>query len=73
MRIKSKQTLAIAFAALLSVVAVGGWAKATMFSANAAKVEKSSAGISPLDIMLESAGKKLPIEEFRDGECPARC
>jgi hypothetical protein len=72
MHIKSKRSLAAAFAALLAVVVVGGWTKA-MFSANAAKVETSSAGISPLDIMLESAVKKLPIEEFKDGECPARC
>jgi hypothetical protein len=44
-----------------------------MVATKAAPVEKASVGISPFDIMLKSDMKKLPLEEFRDGECPARC
>jgi hypothetical protein len=73
MHIKSKKILAVAFVALIAAVAVGGWAKATMFAANAAKVERSGAGIDPFDIMLASDVKKLPLEEIKEGECPARC
>ena len=73
MHIQSKRILAVAFVAVIAAVAIGGWAKATMFAANAAKVEKSGADISPFDIMIESDVKKLPLEEIKDGECPARC
>ena len=73
MHIKSKKILAVVFVALIAAVAVGGWAKATMFAANAAKVERSGAGIDPFDIMLASDVKKLPLEEIKEGECPARC
>jgi len=40
---------------------------------HAAADGKTGASISPFDIMLGSDMKKLPLEEFKDGECPARC
>jgi hypothetical protein len=73
MRIKSKKIPIVAFVALIAAVAAGGWAKATMFPANAGKVENFGGGISPFEIMLGSDVKKLPLEQIQDGECPARC
>jgi hypothetical protein len=73
MRTKPRKILAVAVAAVVAAVAVGGVVKWSMVATKAAAAEKASGGISPFDIMLKSDMKKLPLEEFRDGECPARC
>jgi hypothetical protein len=73
MRTKPRKILAVAVAAVVAAVAVGGVVKWSMVATKAAPAEKASVGISPFDIMLKSDMKKLPLEEFRDGECPARC
>jgi hypothetical protein len=73
MRMKPRKILAVAVAAVVAAMAVAGVVKWSMVATKAAAVEKASVGISPLDIMLKSDMKKLPLEEFRDGECPARC
>jgi hypothetical protein len=73
MRMKPRKILAVAVAAVVAAMAVAGVVKWSMVATKAAAVEKASVGISPLDIMLKSDMKKLPFEQFKDGECPDRC
>jgi hypothetical protein len=73
MRTKALKMLTVAVAAVVATAAVGGLMKWSMSATSAAAVEKAHVGISPFDIMLKSDARKLPVEEFKDGECPARC
>jgi hypothetical protein len=73
MRTKFRKIGTVVVAVVIATVAVGGLVKWTMFATNAAAVETAGVGISPFDIMLKSDLKKLPFEQFKDGECPDRC
>ncbi len=68
MRETSRIMVSAAMLVLLAAVVAG-----VRVAPHAAADGKTGASISPFDIMLESDMKKLPLEEFRDGECPARC
>ena len=71
--IQTRKSLTVAAAAVVAVVAVGGLVRWSMFATSAAAVEEAGVGIFPFDIMLKSDMKRLPIEHFKDGECPDRC
>jgi hypothetical protein len=73
MRTKFRKIGTVAVAVVIAAVAVGGLVEWTMFATNAAAVDKALVGISPFDIMLKSDMKMLPLEQFKDGECPDRC
>jgi hypothetical protein len=73
MQAKSRNMLGIAVAAVVAIALVGGVAKWTPLASSAAAVETGRAGISPFEIMLQRDARTLPVEEFKDGECPARC
>jgi hypothetical protein len=73
MRTTFRKIGTVAVAVVIAAVAVGGLAKWTMFTTNAAAVDQARVGISPFDIMVKSDMKKLPLEQIKDGECPDRC
>jgi hypothetical protein len=68
MREKSRIIVSAAILVLLAAVVAG-----VRIAPHAAADGKTGASISPFDIMLKSDMTKLPLEEFKDGECPARC
>jgi hypothetical protein len=59
-------TMALGSLALVALVGV-------RVAPHAAADGQMDANISPFEIMLENDMTKLPLEEFKDGECPARC
>ena len=69
----TKKILTVALASLIMAVTVGGLVKWTMFATSAAMSGTATANISPFEIMLRTDVKRLPIEDIKDGECPARC
>jgi hypothetical protein len=71
MRAKFALVLAVAMASLLVVAAIG--AKLTLSATQAAAAETTGARISPRATVVAMNMEKLPLEEFRDGECPDRC
>jgi hypothetical protein len=73
MRTKFRKIGTVAVAVVIATLAVGGLAKWTMFATDASAVETARVGMSPFDIMLKSDLRKLPFEQFKDGECPDRC
>jgi len=68
MREKSRIMVSAAMLVLLVAVIV-----VVRIAPHAAAVETMDASISPIEIMLKNDMKKLVLEEFKDGECPARC
>ena len=68
MRETSRIMVSAAMLVLLAAVVAG-----VRVAPHAAADGKTGASISPFEIMLTSDMKKLPLEEFKDGECPARC
>ena len=62
---------------IISTIALGSLALVALVGVrvapHAAADGKMDASISPFEIMLENDMTKLPLEEIRDGECPARC
>jgi hypothetical protein len=68
MRGTSRIMVSAAMLVLLAAVVAG-----VRIAPHAAADGQTGASISPFEIMLKSDMKKLPLEEFKDGECPARC
>jgi hypothetical protein len=62
-----------ALAALLAAVALAAWPKSAPRASGTIVAGSLERGIYPLEIMRNTDIGKLPIERFRDGECPDRC
>jgi hypothetical protein len=63
----------IVAAALLAGAAFAGWPKSTARAPEGIATSRLERGIYPLEIMRNAETGRLPIERFRDGECPDRC
>jgi 5,10-methylene-tetrahydrofolate dehydrogenase/methenyl tetrahydrofolate cyclohydrolase len=70
---RARRFLTVAAAVVIAALAAGGLVKWSMFATNAAAIDRAGVGIFPFDIMLKTDMKKLPFEQFKDGECPDRC